>query len=137
MGDEQHRHVEPIAEIAQQAKDLDLDRDVERRGRFVGDQDLRPAGERDGDHDPLAHAARQLVRIGRQLQRGIRDPHHLEQLARPRQRGRAGHAIVDADGFRDLIAERQDRIERGHRLLENHRDAGHDRPRRAATAATR
>ena len=58
VGDEQHRHVEPVAQLAQQAEDLELDRDVERRRRLVGDQHVRPAGERDGDHHPLAHARR-------------------------------------------------------------------------------
>ena len=57
MGDEEHRNVEPVAQLAKQAKDLDLDRDIERGGRLIGDQDLRTAGQRDGDHDPLPHAA--------------------------------------------------------------------------------
>ena len=57
VGDEQNRHVEPVAEVAQQSEDLDLDGDVERRGRFVGDENLRPAGERDRDHNALALAA--------------------------------------------------------------------------------
>ena len=39
------------------SQDLRLDRDVERRGRLVGDQQLRAAGERHGDHHALAHAA--------------------------------------------------------------------------------
>ena len=38
---------------------------VERRGRLVGDQQVRLAGQRDRDHDPLPHAARQLVRVVR------------------------------------------------------------------------
>ena len=55
----------PIArlQVAQQFQNLRLDRDVERRGRFVGDQQPRPAGDGDGDHDALAHAAGQSVRI--------------------------------------------------------------------------
>src|ERR1700751_4732704 len=47
VGDEEHGHVQAIAELAQQAKDLNLYRDVERGGRFVRDQDLRTAGECD------------------------------------------------------------------------------------------
>ena len=50
-------------EGAQQVEDLRLDRDVERRRRLVGDQQLRLAGERHRDHRALAHAARELVRI--------------------------------------------------------------------------
>src|SRR5207253_34319 len=31
-------------------------------------------------------------------------------------------AAMDADDFRDLVSDREDRIERGHRLLEHHGD---------------
>ena len=51
------------AQLGHQVDDLGLHRDVERRGRLVGDQQLGPAGQRNGDHDPLAHAAGELVRI--------------------------------------------------------------------------
>ena len=49
----------------QQLQDLVLDGDVERGGRLVGEQQLGRAGERDGDHHALAHAAGKLVRIAR------------------------------------------------------------------------
>ena len=48
---------------AQQVQDLRLRGHVERRGRLVGDQDARIAGERHGDHHPLAQAAGELERI--------------------------------------------------------------------------
>ena len=50
-------------ELAHEIEDLRLHGDVERGGRLVGDQQLGIAGERHGDHDALAHAAGQLVRI--------------------------------------------------------------------------
>ena len=55
----------PVSRLSwrDQVEDLRLDRDVERGGRLVGDQQLRIAGERHGDHHALAHAARELVRI--------------------------------------------------------------------------
>ena len=120
--DEQHRHVQPVAKLAQQAEDLELHGDVERGGRFVGDEHLRPAGERDGDHHPLAHPARQLMRIGAHLQRRIGNADHLKKLARALAGGGAGEAVVDAHRFGDLLADPDHRIERGHRLLEDHRD---------------
>ncbi len=43
---------------SQQIEDLRLDGDVERGGRLVGDQQFRLAGERDGNGNALAHAAR-------------------------------------------------------------------------------
>ena len=47
-------------------QDLRLHGDVERRGRLVGDQQIRLVGERHRDHHALALAAGQLVRIARQ-----------------------------------------------------------------------
>ena len=84
----------------------------------------RLAGERHRDHDALALAAGELVRIA------------VERLARARQcrRGRAARSArprasrrVTRDGaaarLGDLLADGEDRIERGHRLLEDHADA--------------
>ena len=43
-------------------EDLGLDRHVEGGRRLVGDEQLRLEGEGHGDHHPLAHPARELVR---------------------------------------------------------------------------
>jgi hypothetical protein len=61
--DEHDRHAELPLERQHEVEDLRLDRDVERRGRLVGDEERRVAGERHRDHDPLAHAARELVGV--------------------------------------------------------------------------
>ena len=50
---------------AHEVEDLGLDRDVQRRGRLVGDEELRVAGEGHGDHHALAHPAAELVRDSR------------------------------------------------------------------------
>ena len=112
-----------VAQFADQAEDLELHRHVQRRRRLVRDQDLGPAGQRDGDHHALPHAARQLVRIGVELQTRIGDADHLQQFLRPRPRGAAGGAVVHPDRLADLLADLQHRVERRHRLLEDHRDA--------------
>ena len=72
-------HVAVAALLADQVEDLRLHGDVERRGRLVGEQQLRPAGQGDGDHHPLAHAARQLVRVLAHPPRRLRDAHVGEQ----------------------------------------------------------
>ena len=85
VGDQQDRHAELVAAGAQQVEDLRLDGDVERGGRLVGDQQRGPAGERHGDHHPLAQAARQLVRILREAPLGRADADHAAAArARPR-----------------------------------------------------
>ena len=63
VGDQQDRHAHLALQGPQQIQDLGLDGDVEGRGRLVGDQQLRVAGEGHGDHHPLPHAAGELVRI--------------------------------------------------------------------------
>ena len=65
-----------------QVEDLRLDGDVEGGGRLVGDQQLRLARERQGDHHPLPHAAGELVRILGGPALGLRDLHQLQHLHR-------------------------------------------------------
>ena len=47
-----------------------------------------------------------------------------EQLDGARPRLAPRDRTVETDRLRDLIADREDRVERRHRLLEDHRDAG-------------
>src|SRR3546814_4618680 len=46
VGDQHHAHAELAANVGDQLQHLGLDGDVERGGRLVGDQQLRPAGQR-------------------------------------------------------------------------------------------
>ena len=66
VGHEHHRHRTFALLVGQQVEYLRLHGHVEARGRLVGEQQLRAAGERDGDHHALAHPARQLVRVDAQ-----------------------------------------------------------------------
>ena len=68
-----------VLERAHQVENLGLDRHVERGGRLVGDEQLRVAGERHGDHHALAHAAGELVRILVDALFGVGDADHLQQ----------------------------------------------------------
>jgi hypothetical protein len=63
MGDQHDAGAALGDQLFHQVEDLRLDGHVQRRGRLVGDQDVGPADQRDGDHDALAHAAGQLERI--------------------------------------------------------------------------
>ena len=67
-------------QLAQQLEDLRLDRDVERGRRLVGDDERGVHHERHRDHDALAHAAGELVRILVRALRGRRDADGLEHL---------------------------------------------------------
>ena len=49
-------------------------------------------------------------------------PTKLQEFDRARLRFRVGHAEMDLQRLFDLKADREDRVQRGHRLLEDHRD---------------
>ena len=122
VGDQDDRGAEALLELQHQVQDLGLDGDVERGRRLVGDQDLGVAGERHRDHHPLAHAAGELVRILADAASRLGDPHQLQHLGRAPERGRLREALVERQRLGDLAADGQHRVERGHRLLEDHRD---------------
>ena len=71
--DEQDRAPHLVFQLAQEVDDLRLERDVERRGRLVGDQQVRPRDQRERDADALAHAARELVRVAVDPALGVGD----------------------------------------------------------------
>src|SRR5262245_3118318 len=120
--DEQQRQVKCFLHFAQQVEDLRLNGDVERRRRFVGDHQRRPARQRNRNHDPLAHTAGQLVRVISDTRGGVWNAHRLHQLDRLVARLLTRRAAVNEQRFRNLIADTKHRIERGHRLLEDQGD---------------
>ena len=63
VGDQDQRQAELLAQPLEQLQDLRLHDHVERRRRLVGDHQRRAAGEREGDHHPLALPAGELVRV--------------------------------------------------------------------------
>ena len=80
------------------------------------------AGQRHRDHDALAHAAGELVRIFVDALLGRGDMDAAQQLDRALARRAPRAAAMAQDGLDDLIADGEARIERGHRLLEDHRE---------------
>ena len=136
VGDHQDRHAHALLQVAQQRQDLGLDGDVERRGRLVGDQQVRLVGERHGDHHPLPLAAGQLVRIGLEPLGDVAEPDEVEQLDDAGAGLLAAHALVDRQHLADLALDRMQRVERGQRFLEHHGDAvAADRPQRLFVGA--
>jgi hypothetical protein len=112
--------------LVDQLQHLRLNRDVESRRRFVGDQERRVVGESGGDDNALTHAARQAMWRVVVAPRGVRDAHLSHEGEGARFRG-PGAEPMRAEGFRDLVANRPCRIETGRRVLEDHRrfDAPH------------
>ena len=123
VGDQDRGQAALAVELLEQAQDLRLDRHVERGGRLVGDQHFRLQRQRHRDHRPLPHAAGEFVRVVVDPALGVGDADRVEQLDRPRPPlGLGDVAAVGADRLDDLAADPVDRVERGHRVLEDHRD---------------
>ena len=120
VGHEDDGHPELALKLPQQEEDLDLHRRVEGGGRLVGEEQARPAREGKGDHRPLAHPPGELVRVGAKAAGGRRDPYPLEEIEGPASRLRTVHPFVANDRLGDLPSHRVHRIERDHRLLEDH-----------------
>ena len=111
-------------DLGEEVEDLRLDRHVERGGRLVGDDQLRLAQERHGDHHALAKPARELVRKLRQalLGRGDADARR-EARARAARAASRRHGPMLAQHLGHLVADAIARVERRHRILEDHGDA--------------
>ncbi len=120
--DQQHRHAQLVLQAVEELEDLGLNRHVERGRRFVRDQDLGVTHERHRDHDPLAHAARQLMGVVVDALLGVGNADQAQHLDRPGPRGAARQVLMDNGGFGNLIPDREHGVQRGHRLLKDHRD---------------
>ena len=78
VGDEDDGQMQLFLQLQEKVDHLRLDRDVEGRDQFVGDEHVRLDGERPGDADALPLAARKFVRIA--LGRILRQPDQIEKL---------------------------------------------------------
>ena len=122
VADHDQRHAEALLEVSQQLHDLGLGGDVERRRRLVGDQELGLCSQRDRDHHPLAHTARELVGVLTEALAGGGEADQLHQLDRAIVRRRLAHVVVQVDRLGDLRPDPEGRVERSRRVLEYHRD---------------
>ena len=109
-------------ELPKELEHLGLDGHIEGRGRLVGDKQLRSESESHRDHDTLAHSARELMREALKTCLRPRDANHLEQLDCTRSGLRRRRLPMRLDGLDHLLLDREDRVQAGHRILEDHRD---------------
>ena len=128
VGDEDDAHAELVHQVLHQVDHLGLDGDVQRRGRLVGDQQLRTGRQRHGDHRPLAHAAGQFEGVLLEARGGVGNSNPVEHLDRQVRCLAPGHVLVKLELLGHLVADGDGGREAGHRLLEDHRDgaAAHD-----------
>ena len=121
VGNEQHRHPPSLLHLGDQIENLLLNGHVERRRRFVCDQQLRLACDRHRNHHALLLAARQLKRIRVYLRLRLRNPDLAEQFDRARPCLPATQAHMLGQDFDELEADGEQRVQGAHRLLKDHR----------------
>ena len=122
MRDEHDAHAHLVAQLGEQLHDLRLGGHIQRGSRLVGNEQLRAAGERHGDHRPLAHAAADLVRVVVHAPLGLGHAHLAQHVDRAPARLGLAHVLVEQDALRDLVTNGVHRAEGGHGLLEDHGD---------------
>ena len=121
VADEEHGGRELGLELSDEVEHLRLDRRIEPCGRLVENEELRVLRERNRDHDPLLHAARELMRIARHNARGVGDLHPPECLERAVGRFAAGGA-QHRERLGNLCADAHARVQSGAGALVDHRD---------------
>src|SRR5579885_109618 len=122
VSDENDGGAELVLQVENNVEDLRLDGDIERGGRLVSNQHLRIARKRHCDHGALTHAPGQLMRVslGALLRLGnTGEAQHGDRLV---PRILAADVFVQQHRFRNLAADGEHRVERGHRLLKDHGD---------------
>ena len=123
VGDEQDGAVDLGLQITEEIQDLRLNGHVQSRGGLVCDDEAGVAGQSHGDHDALAHTARQLVGVGLVDPLGGGDAHQLQHTEGSLLGGfLGGTGDVDEGDLVQLISDGEDGVEGGHGLLEDHGD---------------
>ena len=111
VGDEQQADIELVLQSREQVEDPLLDRDVERGGRLVRDQQRRPGEDRQADQHPLQHAAGQLVRVGVVDTLGVVEPDLGERLQDELLADRLVGLVEERGRLLRLGADRPHRVE--------------------------
>src|SRR3546814_8656344 len=91
------------------------------RGRLVGDQQVRLAEQRHGNHHALAHTAGELVRVEVEALPGRGDADAVQQRDGALACRRLLEALVLDQHLGHLLGNAQVGVQRGHRVLEDHR----------------
>src|SRR6266436_3786879 len=120
VGDENQRDAAFLLDVLQDLEVLGLDGDVEIGRRLVGDDQLWFPRHGDRADDPLAHAAAHLMRVlaHAHLRRG--NAHRPQQVSHSLPQRAPTRALMMIGWFSDLPVDAEERIQRGHRVLQDH-----------------
>ena len=118
--DEQDRGAGLALDLVEEIEDLGLDGHVECGGGLVGDEKPGGTGKRDRDHDALAHAPGEHVRIILEASPRVGDAHPVEQADTLLGGLPVAEVAVLPQHLLDLCADPQNRVQAHHGLLEDH-----------------
>ncbi len=123
VADEQQRQAGRVAQILQQVQDLRLDRDIERGGRLVADDQARPR-RRAPAQSRAAGAARPRRRAesAAPLRRGQAPPPRSAAPTSAAASARRGRELVEQDRLGQDAPDPHARVERRIGILEDHLD---------------
>ena len=119
VGNEDQREPVGLLHVLEQVQDLRLHRYVERRHRFVADDDLGVHHDGAGDADALTLAARELVRLTRTGLIRI-DADRLEDLSDLGLLFGLRAPLPDVQRLGHDVHDLAARVQRGDRILEDH-----------------
>ena len=122
MGDPDDRHAQLLAQLFDQFQNLRLNGHIKGGGRFIGNQHIGVARQRNRDHHALAHTAGKLMGIVVDPGRGIGNTNQFQQFGGADAGLRAGQAHVADQRLHDLIADGEHRVQAGHRVLKDETD---------------
>ena len=121
VSDEDEAEAHLVLQLLEELQDLGLHGDVERSRRLVGDDDVGLHRQRHRDHDSLALAAGELVRVLVERGGGLGDADAAHQVERPLLGLHPGHP-VNPHHLAELPADSVDRVQVAERVLEDHGD---------------
>ena len=120
VGDQHQGHTAVLLQTAQQVQNLGLDGHVQRGGRFVRNQQFGVAGDGHRDHDALAHATRELVRVDTQTALGSGNTHLLQKFNGSFAGGCLVHVQVQLQRLGQLETHGEAWVQAGGGVLKNH-----------------
>ena len=123
VSDQEDGEAELVFHAHNEAQDLGLDRNVERRRWLVRDEQAGVVGQGGRDHHPLLHPPGKLMRVLEICFFRIVDPDVAQEPDDPvTEEFLALAALMEPDRLTDLPAYGKERVEGRRRILEDHSD---------------
>ena len=118
MGNQDDGRVDFLLQLLHHIQNLRLNGHIQGRGRLIGQQKLRLAGQGHCYDHTLLHTPGKLM--GVILFTALRNPHQLKHFLNPLLLFLRRQIHVKLQGLTNLVPHCKDRIQAGHGVLKNH-----------------